>query len=431
MSYQEIHKDNVCDYVRSRTDFFAPDDELFVYEFGENEEEDGDGYVNYVYRVWNQDGKSLIVKQAKEELKKIKEVKKNPIKQERNLTEAAVMQIKHAIVPEYVPEVYDVDTENFAYICEDCKGLRILRFELMRGETFEKFPRQIAEFIAKTNFYTSEIYMDAVEHRNLQAAFMNPSMRLIFEIGLFLKEQSPWDDNGPRKVPDGTPQPLVSLSNYPWKDEEFRTQLLRLRQLHMKKAECLVHGDLHTSNILLDQDEMKIIDQEYTYMGLASCDTGYMMGSLLYEYIRWFYVPEPEEGHAQKMRDYVLWCMQEILENYIEIYCQCWDEDAKDIYHDRIQYRDQILKEFLHEVCGATGTQIISRIGGFVGLPDFDTIENEEDRINASRIAMWTAKYLVMNWEKCDSPAQLVQMVKKSVEASQRTLEVFGEDQVG
>lgn len=431
MSYQEIHKDNVCDYVRSRTDFFAPDDELFVYEFGENEEEDGDGYVNFVYRVWNQDGKSLIVKQAKEELKKIKEVKKNPIKQERNLTEAAIMQIKHAIVPEYVPEVYDVDTENFAYICEDCKGLRILRFELMRGETFEKFPRQIAEFIAKTNFYTSEIYMDPVEHRNLQSAFMNPSMRLIFEIGLFLKEQTPWDDSGPRKIPEGTPPSLVSLSNYPWKDEEFRTQLLRLRQLHMKKAECLVHGDLHTSNILLDQDEMKIIDQEYTYMGLASCDTGYLMGSLLYEYIRWFYVPEPEEGYGKKMRDYVLWAMQEILEDYIEIYCQCWDQDAKDIYHDRIQYRDQILKEFLHEVCGATGTQIISRIGGFVGLPDFDTIEDEEDRINACRIAMWTAKYLIMNWEKCDSPAQLVQMVKKSVDASQKTLEVFGENAAG
>lgn len=110
------------------------------------------------------------------------------MKQDRNLTEACVMEIKGAIVPEYVPEIYDVDKQNHIYICEDCSNLRIMRFEMMKGDAVSELPGADRR-IFHTNFYTSEIYMDAVEHRRLQTAFMNPSMRLVFEIGLFLREE--------------------------------------------------------------------------------------------------------------------------------------------------------------------------------------------------------------------------------------------------
>lgn len=54
MGYIELTRENAEDYVRSRIDYFAPEDRVSLYEFGENEEEDGDGYVNFVYRLWNQ-----------------------------------------------------------------------------------------------------------------------------------------------------------------------------------------------------------------------------------------------------------------------------------------------------------------------------------------------------------------------------------------
>ncbi|MGI6108596.1 MAG: phosphotransferase [Eubacteriaceae bacterium] len=422
MSYLEITRENVTDYVKSRIDYFAPDAQLSVYEFGENEEEDGDGFVNFVYRVWDQNGKSLIVKQAKQFLKKINPGT-NPMKQDRNLTEACIMEIKGAIVPQYIPEIYDVDKKNHVYICEDCSNLRILRFEMMRGMQFPNFPEQIGEFLAKTNFYTSEIYMDAVEHRKLQAAFLNPSMRLIFEIGLFLREESAFNEKRP--VPPDIDPARIEINEIPWQDENFRTQMLRLRQLHMKKAECLVHGDLHTSNILISQDEMKIIDQEYTYMGLASCDTGYLMGSLLYEYIRWFYMPDHTEEYCARMRQSVLSYMRGMIESYIRIYAECWDRDAKPMYRPHVQYRDQLMKDFMHEVCGASGAQVISRVGSFVPLPDFDTIASEQDRTDACRIAMWTAKYLIINWEKCDNIDIFMDMVEKGVKTSRETIYVF------
>ena len=36
----ELTRENAEDYVRSRIDYFAPEDRVSLYEFGENEEED-------------------------------------------------------------------------------------------------------------------------------------------------------------------------------------------------------------------------------------------------------------------------------------------------------------------------------------------------------------------------------------------------------
>ena len=51
-----LSKENVVDYVKSRLDFFNPDGDIKVSAIGEGTvEEDGDGFINFVYRV--SDGK--------------------------------------------------------------------------------------------------------------------------------------------------------------------------------------------------------------------------------------------------------------------------------------------------------------------------------------------------------------------------------------
>ena len=59
-----LSKENVVDYVKSRLDFFNPDGDIKVSAIGEGTvEEDGDGFINFVYRV--SDGvHHLIVKQS-------------------------------------------------------------------------------------------------------------------------------------------------------------------------------------------------------------------------------------------------------------------------------------------------------------------------------------------------------------------------------
>ncbi len=420
--YQEITKENIAAYLKENTDYFEPDAVLSVYEIGEGEE-DGDGFINFLYRVWDETGKSVIVKQAKTYFKAFGEGA-GPFVQERNAMEAEIMQIKGAIVPEYIPQIYGVDRQNHAYLCEDCSDLKILRFELMKGRKFPGLPEKIGEFIAKTNFYTSEYYLDATVFKNLQTKFMNPQQRLIFEVGLFLKDERVIDAPDPHDDPNADPERLA-MGDAPWKSKAFRTEMLKLRDIHMKQAECLVHGDLHTSNIMAGDEAVKIIDQEYSFMGAFSSDMGYLLGSVLYEYIRWFYMDDHPEDFCEDYRNYILDFMCRIVNSYNEVFTACWQKDAKETYRDFDEFRESILDRFIHEVCGFTGTQITSRVGGLVPLPDLDTIEDRDQRNEACRLSLMIGQYLIMHRMEIDSIEKMIDVIQKITKQYYRLLKVM------
>ena len=58
-----LSKENVVDYVKSRLDFFNPDGDIKVSAIGEGTvEEDGDGFINFVYRV--SDGEQMCIRDS-------------------------------------------------------------------------------------------------------------------------------------------------------------------------------------------------------------------------------------------------------------------------------------------------------------------------------------------------------------------------------
>lgn len=422
-NYKDINKETIKDYLKDCTEYFAKDAKLSVYEIGESVE-DGDGFINFLYRVWDENGKSVIVKQAKTYYKAFAEGV-GPFVVDRNALEADIMRIKGAIVPEYIPEIYQVDLDNHIYLCEDCSDLKILRFELMKGKTFPDFPKKIGEFIAKTNFYTSEYYLDATVHKELQAKFMNPNMRLVFEVGLFLKDESAIEGHDAHDDPNSDPERLA-MGDAPWESKAFRTEMLKLREIHMKRSECLVHGDLHTSNIMIDEDKMKVIDQEYTFMGASSSDTGYLMGSVLYEYIRYFYMPQCTEEFCANFRETILGYMRDIVHSYNAVYTECWKKDAKDTYREYDEFREYLLRNFLQEVCGFTACQIFSRVGKLVPLPDFDTIEDRDMRNEACRLSLTIAHYLIMHREEMESIDDMVDAIVKVTKNFHKLIKIIG-----
>lgn len=409
--YQDLDHDSVIAYIKEKTALFPHNAILSVYEIGDGEE-DGDGFINFLYRVWDQNtGKSVIVKQAKTYYQAFGEGE-GPFVVERNTLEAQILRIREGITPEYIPRVYHVDPENHLFICEDCGDLKILRFELMKGKQFPKFPAMIGEYIAKSNFYTSEVYLKPEVHQNLQAYFINTGMRQIFQTGLFLKDESCFENRDPHNNPDADAV-RVAMGDLPWKSRAFRTEMLKLRHIHMKKSECLVHGDLHTSNIMIGSGAMKIIDMEYTYMGPLSADSGYLMGSLIYEYIRWFYMPDHPADFCAEMRAAVLSYMKDFIDTYAAVYRECWEKDARITYRGMTEYCDGILETYFHEMTGFAGCQMVSRVGGVVPLPDFDTLTTLADQHEASRIAILIGEYLIMHREAITDSDALVRTVVK------------------
>jgi 5-methylthioribose kinase len=406
MAYKDLTPESVIEYIKKFTKIFKPDAKLTVYEIGEGED-DGDGFVNHVYRVWDESGHSVIVKQAKPYLKVFGEAAK--LTTSRNQLEAEIIKLRTAITPEHLPQMYYTDPENNLFIYEDCGRLKIMRFELTKGKSFPKFPKQMGAFLAKSNFYTSEIYLDQVAHKALEVKFMNPEMRVIMESILFLRDAFMEDADLP-PMPDPDPR-HVAMSDLFWDKKELRIELLKLRGVFMRKSECLVHGDLHTSNIMIDENEMKIIDMEYPFMGPSSSDTGYLAGNLIYEYIAWHYHEEGTKEIRKAYRKEMLSYLKGMLEEYISVYSQCWEKDAKAIYKDYPEYRDYLLKNYLQESCGFAGCQIASRVGAYVALPDFDVLD-DSGRNCARRLSLIIADALIMKRESIESADDIIHLIK-------------------
>ncbi|MDR2779865.1 MAG: phosphotransferase, partial [Synergistaceae bacterium] len=261
-SYIDLDTHSVKIYLKERGVFFSGGARLSSREIGRNET-DGDGYVNHIYRVWDEDGNAVIVKQAKPYLKFLGEGV-FPLSVGRSALETDIIKIRGAIAPRYVPKLIYTDRENNLFVLEDCGDLGIMRFGLSRGRRYPRFPKMMGEFIAKCNFYTSELYLDQCVHKELDRHFTSPEMIRIMETILFFRKSLTDEVSFQTEPPDPA---HAELSDIFWSRREARAELLKLRDVYMKKRECLAHGDLHTSNTMTDGERMKIIDMEYTHMG--------------------------------------------------------------------------------------------------------------------------------------------------------------------
>jgi 5-methylthioribose kinase len=238
---------------------------------------------------------------------------------------------------------------------------------------------------------------------------MNPEMRVIMETILFLRDS--FIDNELHQTSAGDPN-HITMSDLLWEKRELRVELLKLRGIFMKKSECLVHGDLHTSNIMIDENEMKIIDMEYPFMGPSSSDTGYLVGNLVYEYIAWFHHSEGTKESRKAYRKEIMGYIRDLINEYQRVYSACWDQDAKPMYRDYTEYRDDLLKTYIKEVCGFIGCQIVSRVGGIVALPDFDVLQNPDSRNCARRLSLLIADALIMKREEIESVDDILNLIE-------------------
>ena len=82
------------------------------------------------------------------------------------------------------------------------------------------------------------------------------------------------------------------------------------------------------------------------------------------------------------------------------------------MYRDYTEYRDDLLRTYLKEVCGFAGCQIVSRVGNIVPLPDFDVLKNPVSRNCARRLSLLIADALVMKREEMESVEDIISLIE-------------------
>ena len=104
----------------------------------------------------------------------------------------------------------------------------------------------------------------------------------------------------------------------------------------MSKGECLIHCDLHTSNIFASQTEAKVIDMEYAFFGPFAYDMGYFTANFIAQYAAAAFRPFETEEARKEFKAYCLFMIRETYVKYCEYFTQYCKEDSKVEYHIRI-----------------------------------------------------------------------------------------------
>src|SRR3954465_1520285 len=167
MVVKMMSKDDVILYVKKIPGLFA-DEPLECQEIG-------DGNMNVVFRVQQQDGsKSVIVKQALPYIRVIGE--SWPLTPDRLRVEYEALKLHNELCSAFVLEVYDFDEERSLMVMEDLGHYQILRKALMKQTEHPHFAKQMGQFLAKTLFSTSDFALGSVEKKQKSAQFLNEAM---------------------------------------------------------------------------------------------------------------------------------------------------------------------------------------------------------------------------------------------------------------
>lgn len=409
----KLTKENLSAYLSIHMDSkrFAPPYKIIPIGEGELEKEiEGDGIVNFLFRVEYADG-SIIVKQGREFIKNLDYYV--PLTPKRNFLEYETLKLRNNITPEYVPEIYFIDQENNIFVMEDVSNLKIMRFQLNQNVQFPNFPVQFAQFLAYNHFYTSEYYLETGVFRRLGTAFINSEMRSIME-SLFLNELFEKNKNAD--------EPLKIMGSHIWSNEAVLLEAHRMRTIYMSKVQCLVHGDLHTSNIFLNQDHMKIIDMEYTCLGPFSYDLGYFMANLISQYACVCYRTYANEADRIDYQKHLVYLITSCYNQYKAQFIGLWKKDAKTHYKNAEKLSETLFEDILAESIGMAACANISRITHLYPHPDFTMLEeNLEQRNHALRTSLLICEFLLLNrtaFSSIEEVAEKMELITKTYTAN-------------
>lgn len=380
-----LDKQNMIPYLKEHYPDFCDRGPITVSEIGDSEE-DNPGLINHIFRVSNGKG-SMIVKQGQERIRMDGEY---PVPPMRNRQEYLSLKLRGTIIGKFVPKVLGIDYENNVFAMEDVSYLGNARVELTRNRMYPNLGRQMSEYVAAANFYTSEFYLDTPTFRRLCNAFTNTEMRNIMEQWVFLRE-APFPSN-----PD-TEWLRQALAE----DREFISENFLLRHKFMSCPECLVHADTHTSNIFLNEEIIKVIDMEYTFGGPFSYDLGYFTNSLITQFCAACFRPFPSEEARREFQTYILTQIIESYEYFVCYFKDFWDKDAKEHYRSCTAWRDKFIDGFLPDILGfaciPTFAVVLAPGDGWM---DIAVIPDGKDRLNAKYMLVVLCRHLLVNRSK-------------------------------
>ena len=382
---------DVLEYVKEKS-YMPADAQLTAKEIG-------DGNLNYVFRVVDEkSGKSVIVKQAGVSLRISADMK---VSTDRNRIESEILQIQWKYAPGLVPQIFGYDTVMSACVMEDLSDHALMRYALMRHETFPRFADDVSTYMVNTLLKTTDVAMEHKAKKDMVKRFINPELCEITE-DLVLTE--PYNDCNHRNLVFAKNADFVKRELYD--DEKLQLEVAKIKFDFMNNAQALIHGDLHTGSIFVKQDSTRVFDPEFAFYGPMGYDIGNVVANLIFAY---------DNGVAAGDTAFCDWALQAIVDTlnlFSQKFLTVFDECVTDRMAKTKGFKEWYLSTIMTDTAAYAGTELIRRTVGMAQVKDVTAIADPDKRAYAERLNILCGKDYITNRTSFQKGEDFVAAVK-------------------
>jgi 5-methylthioribose kinase len=373
--------DDVVEYVQEKLPLFKNATQLSCKEIG-------DGNLNYVFRVVDEEtSASIIVKQAGETARISDEFK---LSTNRIRIESNILEMEGKLAPGLVPEVFLFDDIMNCCVMEDLSDHTILRTALMKHQIFPRLAEDLTTFMVNTLLLNSDVVLNHKDKKELVKNYTNPDL---CEITEDLVYSEPYNNYKNRN--DVFPKNKEWVEKNIYGDKKLRLEAAKLKFAFMSNAQALLHGDLHTGSVFVREDSTKVIDPEFAFYGPMGYDVGNVVSNLIFAWINTeFTLPEGLEKET-----YIKWLegtIADIIDLFSAKFLTAWEQNVTETMAKEEGFNRWYLDTVLEDTAAVAGLELIRRIIGLAKVKDITSISNTDDRAKAERICLETAKTFIL-----------------------------------
>lgn len=414
MAYEILNEKSVIAYLISLPEL----GEIFPKEARLRATEVGDGNLNQVFIVLNEEApyKGVVLKQALPYLRVAGE--SWPLTLERVNFETESLLLYNKICPGLVPLVYHRDTEMYLFVMEYLGEHEIMRKPLVRREKFPLFADHITTFLANSLFFTSDLFLTGLDKKELQKKFINPHLCKIQEDFVFTNPYMNSSENKWNPLLDKEVQEVRS-------NGRLKVRIAILKENYMAHCQALIHSDLHTGSIMINQKETRVIDSEFAFFGPIAYDVAAVIQNLALNYLS-HYAHTPDKKQREEYQAYLMELMRDIWLGFAEKFGNLWiNNNSGELIPTKYwdfdggeeafaEFRRQYIQKIFHEMVGIAGTKLLRRMMGIVTVWDISSIECPEKRAVSERVAIKLGIRWIMEADSIHTIGEMLDILKLS-----------------
>ena len=415
MAYRALDETTVIDYVRSHPNLAG----RFSDETALTAEEVGDGNLNLVFivRSGQAPGESAVIKQALPYLRVAGD--SWPLTRERMRFEAQALMLYNQLAPGLSPEVYHYDAEMSLVGMEFLGDYEVMRRPLVARKRFPHFLDHITTFLANVLFKTSDLYLSGVDKKTLQATYVNPHLCKIQEDFVFTNPYMESPENRWNPAIDTEVQGVR-------RNAPLKLAIAELKFKYMTQGQALIHSDLHTGSIMVNESDTRVIDPEFSFFGPIGYDVGALISNLLLNYAS-HYAHTPDHAQREAYQEYLIELIRGVWQGFAQKFEMLWiQHNSGELVPNNYwkfpggeaafaDYRRLYLRQLLQDTAGLGACESLRRMMGIVSVWDITSIADNDLRAVAERLVIRVSSRWILERGTFASIDDLIGVIREEV----------------